>query len=95
MACEIIDVLRELIPDDLYFVVPTSGGEYIDAGGQIILLPARFNGWKLRVFRTNVLLDFEDQGQGDPYWTKAGNTVVLSVDASELEKFAIFAYKPE
>lgn len=94
MACELINVLAELIPDDLYFVVSASGGEYINPGGQVITLPARFSGWKLRVNRNNVPLDYLDQGTGDPYWGQAGNTVVLSADVLELEKFLIMAYKP-
>lgn len=92
MACE--NSLGSIWPDDLYFVVPAADGEYISDGGQIILLPSIFNGWKLRINRNNVPIDYLDQGTGDPYWNQSGNTVILSQDVNTNEKFLIMAYKP-
>lgn len=94
MACEYS--LGSVWPDDLYFVVPESGGEYANDGDNIIQLPDSFINWKLRVFRNNIISDYGDQGLGDPYWTRDYdlNTVALSVDAATNDKFIIQAYKP-
>jgi hypothetical protein len=88
--------LSDIWPDDLYFVVPASGGLYINDTENIISLPSSFNGWKVRVIRNNTPLDYGNQGLGDPYFTHdtATNTIGLSVDASTNEKFMIQAYKP-
>lgn len=88
--------LENLWPDDLYFLVPASGGTYISAGGQIILLPATFQNWKVRVVKNNTPLDYGAQGLGDPYFTRniSSNTVILNVDAQYQDKFMIQAYKP-
>jgi len=94
MACE--NSLSSIWPDDLYFVVPASGGDYINDGGQIITLPSAFAGWKVRVNRNNTPLDYEDQGTSDPYFTQdtGNNFINLSSDAVTGEKFMIMAYKP-
>jgi len=88
--------LADVWPDDLYFVVPLSGGSYISDGGNIIALPAAFNGWKVRVVRNNQPMDYGQQVVGDPYYTQdiSTNTVALSNDAAEGDKFQILAYKP-
>lgn len=82
-------------PDDLYFVVPLSGGIYISDGGNIITLPLSFDGWKIRLFRNNTMVDYGNQGTGDPYFTQDTNTntLALSADAVEDEKFSVWAYK--
>jgi len=97
MGCS--NKLSDIWPDDLYFVVPASGSPYINPGGQIITLPEAFGkggGWKVRVNRNNVPIDYEDQGTGDPYFTQnlTNNFINLSSDAVEGEKFLIMAYKP-
>jgi len=92
MACD--NTLASIWPDDLYFVVPASGGPYINNGGQIITLPEAFKGWKVRVNRNNTPVDFEDQGTGDPYFERGDNFISLSVDVVTSEKFMIQAYKP-
>jgi hypothetical protein len=94
MACE--NSLGSIWPDDLYFVVPASGGSYVNDGGQIIALPSRFDGWKLRVVRNNAPLDMDEQVVGDPYWehVPASNSINLSNDATTGDKFMIQAYKP-
>ncbi len=94
MACE--NSLASIWPDDLEFVVPASGSPYVNNGGQIIALPARFDGWKLRVIRNNSPLDMDEQVVGDPYWehVPASNSINLSNDAITGDKFMIQAYKP-
>lgn len=88
--------LGSIWPDDLYIVVPVSGGQYINAGGQVITLPGKFKGWKIRVNKNSIPLDYENQGTGDPYFQHdpINNFINLSVDAVELDKFCIMAYKP-
>lgn len=88
--------LSDIFPDDLYFVVPASGGPYINDTGNIISLPDIFKGWKVRVVRNNTPLDYGDQGLGDSYFTQdtSTNTIGLSADAATSEKFIIQAYKP-
>jgi hypothetical protein len=88
--------LGSIWPDDLYFVVPLIGGSYINAGGNIIQLPEKFRKWKVRVVRNNVPQDYGQQVSGDPYWTRDydTNTIGLSADAIDGEKFQIQAYKP-
>lgn len=88
--------LGSIWPDDLWFKVPVSGGPYINEGGQYISLPSQFEGWKVRVLRNNVPVDYEDQGEGDPYYTQDvnANTVYVSAVVVEGEKFSIQAYKP-
>lgn len=87
--------LGSIWPDDLYFVVPASGGSYINNGGNVITLPSAFSGWKVRVVRNNSPLDYGNQN-GDPYFTHDTtlNQLGLSVDAVTGEKFMIQAYKP-
>jgi len=94
MACE--NTLSSIWPDDLYFVVPASGGPYVNPGGQIITLPEEFQGWKLRVNRNNAPVDYLDQGTGDPYFEVDfdNNFINIHPDASEKDKFMIQAYKP-
>lgn len=93
MPCE--NSLGSIWPDDLYFVVAASGG-YINPGGQVFTLPVAFEGWKIRINRNNIPLDFEEQVSGDPYFTNDTTTrvVTLSVDVSLGEKFCVMAYKP-
>lgn len=88
--------LSDIWPDDLYFVVPSTGGEYINAGGQIVSLPERFQDWKVRFVRNNVPVDFEEQVSGDPYFAHnlEGNFLNIVPDAVEGEKFMVQAYKP-
>lgn len=88
--------LGSIWPDDLYFVVPASAGPYVNNGGQIIALPARFDGWKVRVVRNNLPLDMDEQVVGDPYFEHimGNNTLNLSNDALTGDKFMIQAYKP-
>ena len=94
MGCS--NSLKDIWPDDLYFVVPASGGEYINPDETTINLPSRFANWKLRIWRNNGRLDYEDQGNGDPYWThnEGNNQAVLNVAVEQYEKFIIEAYKP-
>lgn len=97
MGCN--NSLSSIWPDDLYFTVPVSGSPYVNDGGQVIALPAKFGsggGWKVRVNRNNVPIDFEDQGTGDPFFTQNldNNFLNISPDAKQGDKFAIMAYKP-
>ncbi len=94
MACE--NSLGSIWPDDLGFVVPASGGTYISDGGQIIVRPDSFSGWKVRVNRNNLSLDKGEQVVGDPYFThdETNNFINLSNDAVTGDKFMIQAYKP-
>lgn len=88
--------LGDIWPDDLYFVVPASGGGYVDAGGQIITLPDAFSGWKVRVARNNIPVDNGEQVSGDPYFEQNLESNFLNIvpDATEGDKFMIQAYKP-
>jgi len=81
------------VTDDIYSVVDGSSTFSINSGVTEILLPAGF-AKRLRIFRNNVLLDFEDQGLGDPYFTYDATTgiVTLSVETSSQEKFVFMAY---
>lgn len=88
--------LGKIWPDDIYFVVPDSGGEYVSDGGQIIKLPVSFVGWKIRVLRGNVPVDYNEQVPGDPYFEHNPAEQFLNIhpDAQSGDKFIIQAYKP-
>ena len=90
-----INNLGGTTPDDIYAVVDGIGPISIQDGDTVISLPATFVGQMVRVFRNNVLVDFNDMGIGDPYFTRdlTLNTITLSVAAVTDEKFAIQAYK--
>lgn len=96
MATDCDNTLASIWPDDLYFVVPLSGSPYINADGQIIALPLAFKGWKVRVVKNNIPLDYLDQGVGAPYFDQnlPANAINLSLDVEEEDKFMIWAYKP-
>lgn len=95
MAASCDNTLASVWPDDLYFSVLSVGG-FVNPGGQVFTLPSRFQNWKVRLFRNTELLDYQDQGIGDPYWTidLATRVVTLSMDANLGERFSIQAYKP-
>ena len=82
------------IPNDVYAVVDTAGVVTINDGDTTITLPSTFEGFRIRIFRNGTLLDFEDQGSQDPYYTYNPSTrvITLSVAASTSEKFLIIAY---
>lgn len=76
--------------------MPASGGTYVNPGDNTIVLPIQFKNWRLRVYRNNVRLDYGQQISGDPYWIQdlVNNTIGLSSDAEEGDKFIIEGYKP-
>lgn len=95
-TCE--NTLGTIWPDDLYFVVAATGG-YINPGGQIFILPVIFGlngGWKIRLFRNNTIVDYQQQIVGDPYFTYDPSTraVTVTPDVALQEKFIVQAYKP-
>lgn len=81
-------------PADIYAVVGTAGTITINNNASTITLPSNFQGYRIRVFRNGTLLDYQDQGLGDSYYTYNTSTRVisLSVNASTSEKFVIMAY---
>ena len=84
----------DVIPDDVYSIVEDGGNFIINDGDTTFTLPSAFQGWKVRVFRNNTLLDFTDMN-GDSYYTQdtETNTITLSVAAVTDEKIVIQAYK--
>lgn len=86
--------LFSAVPNDIYALVGTEGTITINDGDSTITLPNTFTGFRIRVFRNGTLLDFEDQGLGDPYYTYNSSTleINLSLSASTDEKFVIMAY---
>jgi len=77
-------------PNDIYTIV---GSGFIIDNIATITLPTNFENWLVRVYRNSVLLDGVDLG--DPYFTQdvLNNTIELSENTIEGEKFAIMAYK--
>jgi hypothetical protein len=95
MATPCTTSLGSLWPDDLYFVVPASGG-ILNDGDAVFTLPTRFRNWKIRVVRNNIPNDFQQQVLGDPYFDVdiTLNEVTIVPAASLGDKFMIQAYKP-
>jgi hypothetical protein len=94
MACELINVLAELIPDDVYFVV--GDGSYAADGATSFTVP-QFAGWKVRMFRQSLLqYQGEDPGTGNTWYeySTISGEFTVSVALAEGEEIHCQAYKP-
>lgn len=93
MACSI--ELSELWPNDVYFVVPASGGQYANDGDISFIVPT-FVGWKARLFRGGLPQYLTDPGDGNSYfdYTSITGEFTLSAAAAQYEIFICQAYKP-
>lgn len=100
MACEIIDVLRELLPNDVYFVVGVANplvnsGTPVQNGDNSFTIPS-FKGWKTRLIRGSFPQYLTNPGTGNQYWdyTAITGEFTLSNPAGTNEEFIAMAYKP-
>jgi hypothetical protein len=100
MACELIDVLRELLPEDVYFVVgvanpSVNGGTAVQQGDSSFIITS-FKGWKTRLIRGSFPQYLTNPGTGNQYWDYTGITgeFTLSNPAGTDEEFIVMAYKP-
>lgn len=93
MACNI--ELSQLWPDDVYFTVPISGGQYANAGDISFIIPT-FVGWKTRLIRNGIPQYLTNPGDGDSYFDYTAITAefTLSVALGFEEKIICQAYKP-
>jgi len=87
--------LSELLPNDVYFVVAASGGQYANEGDISFIIPT-FVGWKTRLFRSGIPQYLTDPGDGDSYFDYTSITAefTLSVALGLGEKIICQAYKP-
>lgn len=78
-------------PNDLAFSVPSF---YMAEGDNTVQLPVTFKGWRIRVLRDNIPVDYTEQVAGDPYFTRdtVNNTLWFSIAATSNNKFVIQAY---
>ncbi len=97
MACEfdILYVLGQVIPDDVYFVVPASGGQYGNNGDISFVVPA-FIGWETRMFRNGWPQFLGNPNNGDTYFDYTGITgeFTLSIPLVTGEVIICQPYKP-
>lgn len=87
--------LSQLWPDDVYFVVPASGGSYGNNGSISFIIPA-FKGWKVRMIRNGFPQWLGNPNDGDTYFDFTGITGEFTVSVALVtgEKIICQAYKP-
>jgi hypothetical protein len=94
-VCELIDVLREFWPEDVYAVVGHGGDVDIEIGAQSVTIPA-LAGWKVRVFRQSLVQYKNNPGTNNSYFEVATITgeITFSVALAEWEEIIIWPAKP-
>lgn len=102
MACSntIQDVLKALIPDDVYFVVgvanvSVNGGVAVASGESSFTIPS-FAGWKVRLIRSSSPQYLTNPNTGNQYfdYTSISGEFTLSSPTGDSEEFICQAYKP-
>lgn len=101
MACsnELVDILKSLLPDDVYVVVgtpnPNVSGGIVNAGAQSFTIPIHAT-WKTRMQRGGFGQPLGDPGTGDTFYEYASITgeYTLSLKAQVGDIFICQAYKP-
>lgn len=100
MACELIDVLRELLPEDVYFVVgvanpSVNGGVAVQPDDISFTIPS-FVGWRVRLVRGSVPQYYSNPGTGNTYfdYTSITGEFTLSAPTGPSEEYIAMAYKP-
>ena len=102
MACSntIQDVLKALLPDDVYFVVGTAnpsvnGGVAVQPNVNSFIIPS-FIGWKVRMIRSSSPQYQGNPGTGNQYYdfTAITGEFTLSANTGVDEEFICQAYKP-
>lgn len=102
MACSnsIQDVLKALLPEDVYFVVGTANarvneGVAVAPNDSSFTIPS-FAGWKVRLIRGGFPQYLSDPGTGNQYfdYTSISGEFTLSTPTGAQEEFICQAYKP-
>ena len=102
MACnrDILDVLKAIIPDDVYIVVgeanPSVNGGVAVQPDDISFTVDTFVGWQGRLLRNGFRQSNKDAGVGDTYfnYTSITGEYTLSSAAQSGDVFICEAYKP-
>lgn len=102
MACEnpIQNVLKSLLPDDVYFVVGESNpsvndGQAVEADTNTFTIPS-FIGWKVRLIRGGIPQYQGNPGNGNIFfeYTSITGEFTLTLNTGFQEEFICQAYKP-
>jgi hypothetical protein len=100
-ACsnDIIDVLKELLPQDVYFVVGQPNafveGGIVQPNQPSFTIPS-FKGWQVRLIRSGFPQYLTNPGTGNIYfdYTPITGEFTLPVNTQLNEEFICMAYKP-
>lgn len=102
MACsnDIIDVLKNLLPNDVYIQVGVANPDVNDgaavAGGDTSFTIPSFIGWKVRLYRNYARQNVKDIGDGNTWYdyTSITGEFTPSSQILEFETYIAEAYKP-
>lgn len=102
MPCsnDIIDVLKNLLPNDVYIQVGVANPDVNDGvaveGGDTSFKILSFIGWKVRVWRNKAVQFPFDMNDGDTWYdyTSITGEFTPSTTIAEFENFYCQAYKP-